>query len=832
LVFRQTGLKPGDLKTAKVAACCALAFSLIGTARKPVPGRVPIPLLFTENVSARRAPLLAQLRQTAGIYGLGQYGDAADRFGSLRGAALEAGDVYVAARATGNLGACQFALHEYDPALRSFLEAHRLADRAGDASYTAVLDVNIASLYSEMGEPEAAAQWIEGSLSRMSGEDRRQHLPKLLIQLAIVRARQDRMPEASELFRRGTEAADRAGDLELYALGWNRLGEELLKRGSLAQAETALLEAFRVRKLHRLDLELSYRNLGRLRLAQGDLASASALLDRAVELADRPFPPLPAWDVYHSRGRVRLAQGRLREALDDLRIAARLARAWRWSAPAYDAANTGAEGMIEQVYSALVEAGNRLYLETGDAALIRETFEAEEENRAGSLREILFGRRADAANVAASGVALERLQREEAQALRTRDARAQDAVRATRAEIVRAQALPEASPHSATTGLLERTRAALDSHTALLSFHLGDSVSWMWALDRDGLALHVLPPRQRIESQIQAATRAIREDSTESGPAGANLYRTLFGPLDARFRRRTRWLLALDEGLFDVPVAALLESTRPRPVYVAERRATVVIPGAGYWLETATRPTAGQPSPVFLGVGDPIYNGADPRLPHRRENAATGWLSPLRLFTASPPRAAAGLVLPRLVASGEELEDCARAWDGETILLRGAGATRRNLAEQMRRHPAVVHFATHVLESAERPACGLIALSLTDRQEAELLTPFEIAHWRTGAGLIVLSGCYSAQGAALPGTGLRGLTRAWLTAGARAVVSSRWPTPDEDGPLFQALYRNLRTGRPADPGQALRTAQLEMIRSGGGHARPRYWGAFFVIGGP
>ena len=252
---------------------------------------MPIPLLFTENVSARRAPLLAQLRQTAGIYGLGQYGDAADRFGSLRGAALEAGDVYVAARATGNLGACQFALHEYDPALRSFLEAHRLADRAGDASYTAVLDVNIASLYSEMGEPEAAAQWIEGSLSRMSGEDRRQHLPKLLIQLAIVRARQDRMPEASELFRRGTDAADRAGDLELYALGWNRLGEELLKRGSLAQAETALLEAFRVRKLHRLDLELSYRNLGRLRLAQGDLASASALLDRAVELADRPFHP-------------------------------------------------------------------------------------------------------------------------------------------------------------------------------------------------------------------------------------------------------------------------------------------------------------------------------------------------------------------------------------------------------------------------------------------------------------------------------------------------------------------------------------------------------------
>ena len=781
--------------------------------------------------SARRAPMLARLRQGADIFGAGRIGEAESYFESLRREALAAEEDDVAARATGNVGGCQFALHQYQPALRSFLEAHRLADRAGDASYTAVLDVNIASLYSGIGELEAAAQWIEGALERVSGKDRRDHLPQLLIELATLRARQGRMPEAAELFRHGTDAADRAGDLELYAIGWDRLGEEFLKRGDLAQAEAPLLEAYRVRKLHRLDLEGSYRNLGRLRLAQGDLASASALLDRAVELAARPQGPIPSWDVYHFRGRVRLAQGRFREALEDLRIAARLARAWRWSAPPYDAARTGAEGWLDQVYSALVEAGNRLYLETGDPALIRETFEAAEENRAGSLREILFGRRAAAGDAAASWKALDRLQREEAEALRTQDPHAQDAVRATRAEIIRLQAVPDAVAQPATTGLLKRTQATLDSHTALLSFDLGDSVSWLWALDRRGLALYALPPRQEIESQIQAVVRAIREDSTDPGPADANLYRTLFGPLASRFRHKTRWLLALDEGLFDVPVAALLERARPRPVYVAERRTTVVIPSAGYWLETATRQAAGQPPPVFLGVGDPIYNAADPRLPHGRRNAGTGWLSPLRLFTASAASAAAGLVLPRLVASGAELDHCARAWDGESILLEGAGATRRNLADEMRRNPAVVHFATHVLESPERPAFGMIALSLTEKKEAELLTPFEIAHWRIDAGLIVLSGCYSAQGAALPGTGLMGLTRAWLTAGARAVVSSRWPTPDEDGPLFKALYRNLRTERRADPGQALRAAQLDMIRSGGWHAQPRYWGAYYVIGG-
>jgi CHAT domain-containing protein len=163
-------------------------------------------------------------------------------------------------------------------------------------------------------------------------------------------------------------------------------------------------------------------------------------------------------------------------------------------------------------------------------------------------------------------------------------------------------------------------------------------------------------------------------------------------------------------------------------------------------------------------------------------------------------------------------------------LLKGSTASRNSLAEQLRRNPAVVHLATHVLESSERPSYGLIALSLTARREIELLPPYEIAGWRTNAGLVVLSGCHSAQGAELPGTGLLGLTRAWLMAGAHSVISSNWATADESGALFGALYRNLSGERSHAPAAALRAAQLEMIRSGGWRAKPSYWGAYFVVG--
>jgi tetratricopeptide (TPR) repeat protein len=804
-----------------------------------------------DEAPGRRAPSGALSGEASRLFQAGRYQEALQRFEAARMMAVKALMPREAARARGNIGACQFALHQYRPALQSFLEAHRQAEAVNDRSAAAGLDANIASLYTELGELDAAAEWIQGTIKRLNATDR-SNLPQILIQLGTLRARQNRMPEARQLFSEGIAAADRAGDLNLYAIGWNRLGEEYLKRGELARAEAPLLEAYRIRKLNGLALDVSYRSLGRLRLEQGDLTSAAALLDRAVDLSTQAQGGIPTWDIYHYRGRVRMAQGRLRDAMGDLRIAVRLARDWRWNAPRDEPSRMGTEGWLELVHAALVEAGNRLYLETREPALIRETFEAAEENRAGSLRAVLSrGRWADPSGLPpAYWEALARLQRAEVQALRTRtlfnrdvinqhvinqhvfnqDAGSEETIAGVRSELVRMELALGPAVGPLPSSLLERTRQALDDDSALLSFQLGDRISWLWALDREGLALYALPARAEVEAQSQAAAHAIREDAAEGGDGPARLWRTLFGQLATRFQRKTRWLVALDRGStladsqgrftagglpFEAPLAALQDGSRQPPAYVAERHAIEIIPGAGYWVEAGSR-TRQLPEPVFVGVGDPIYNTADPRLP------------PLPPGARPPSKPA--LMLPRLVGSGAELDACARSWQGERLLLKGADASRSNLAEQLLRNPAVVHFATHVLESSERPSYGLIALSLSARRESELLPPYEIAGWRTNAGLVVLSGCHSGQGAEIPGTGLLGLTRAWLMAGAHAVISSNWATRDESGALFGALYRNLSGERGGSPAAALRAAQLEMIRSGGWRAKPSYWGAYFVVG--
>jgi tetratricopeptide (TPR) repeat protein len=486
-----------SLKRPKIAAYCLVAFSLIGGApRNRLIGNSP-ERRRAMKPSGRLAELRASIDHGGELYRQGRYQEASELFQMIFAQAQAASLPYAAGRALGNLGGCQFALHQYQSALRSFLEARRLSEIAGDSGVVAVWDANIASLYYVIGEFEAAGEWTRRSLVHISGRDRAEHLPKLQIEMASLRALEGRTSEARELFRQGIDGADRAGDLDLYAIGWNRLGWELLKHGDLTGADAALLEAYRIRKLHHLPLDSSYRSLGRLRLAQGDLSSASTLLDRAVETITapalsngQPQTLTPTWDVFYSRALVQMARGQFADALADLRIAQHLGRAWRWSAPASESLQIGAEGMLDQVHSTLVEAGNRLYLETHDPALIRETFAANEENRAVTLRALWKSAKRGAGSSALPDAppeyweALNRLQRAEVAALKKGDT---TDLAASRAELIRMETSLGGEFRPLPEDLPEATRRKLGLDTALFSYHLGASISWVWALDSEGL---------------------------------------------------------------------------------------------------------------------------------------------------------------------------------------------------------------------------------------------------------------------------------------------------------------------------------------------------------
>jgi CHAT domain-containing protein len=232
----------------------------------------------------------------------------------------------------------------------------------------------------------------------------------------------------------------------------------------------------------------------------------------------------------------------------------------------------------------------------------------------------------------------------------------------------------------------------------------------------------------------------------------------------------------------------------------------------------------------FVGVGDPIYNTADSRWQDRTTSSLfSRWFSQKPLRPAEPS-------LARLPGSGREIQACSRSWSSSEAptLLSGAAITRVRLEEVLSSHPAVLHLATHVLQPMAQRELAIIAIGLDARGQPDFLTPDEIAAHVYRPGLVVLTGCSSGQGKALPGVGLFGITRAWLLSGAQAVVASHWPTPDESGELFQQFYRAYPAGlnqiSSAGAATALRSAQIAMLHAGSWQARPSYWAGFYVTG--
>ena len=820
----------------RLLVCLFLIMLLAGTLVRPVPPPRTPPLATRSRKTARTEKLTAQYQQSYKVFRTGGFREtvALDEQGYRD--ALRAGEPKIAAQFLNGLASCRFALHQYREALQTYLQARKLAEDSGDNITAEKADFNISSLYSRLGQMDAATEAIGRAMARLSGPERRAQLPQLLTHLAALQFGQGRMLRAIDLYRQGIAAADRAGDLEMCALAWNDLGYGYLEHQQLPQAEHALLEAYRMRKLNHLrSVESSYRNLGVLRLEQGDLRSASVLLDRALALSRKSGSLRPNWEVYYARGRVRLQQNRLQEALDDLRIAASLARNWRRDSLTDDATRVSAENIVQKVHSALVEAGNRLYFATHQPALAQETFESAEANRAASLRALLAEPRDWRRNLPAEyWETLRKLEAAQVELLRSPGAPASPAeelVRQLQGALVQWESRAGSTTDVELPDLLEHTRRSLGPDAAFFAFHLASPDSYLWALSRESFALYRLPPAKEIGALVARFTKAVRQGGADAQPAGARIFRMLFGQLDPAFRKKPRWLLALDAQLFELPFAALIEDTRARcPVFLAKRHSLQITSGAA--MLSPASPQRSRFAGPFVGVADPVYNMADPRWKASQPAPLLGFFT----ARAGDSAAADDLHLARLAGSAREVAGCAAAWSGSRtpVLLEGASASRQRLQAALNDHPAVLHFATHVLHSSVDSSRGagseLIVLSLTYGGQHEVLSPVEIATWNLDGALVSLSGCSSGSADALPATGLMGLTRACQAAGARAVVASRWPTPDDAGALFLSFYRYLRAAPQAGPAVALQHAQIDMLRSCTWRSNPLYWSAYFVTG--
>jgi len=142
-----------------------------------------------------------------------------------------------------------------------------------------------------------------------------------------------------------------------------------------------------------------------------------------------------------------------------------------------------------------------------------------------------------------------------------------------------------------------------------------------------------------------------------------------------------------------------------------------------------------------------------------------------------------------------------------------------------------IHLAVHAIANETRPErATLVLLSDPSHDEDGFLQASEIVQLPLNADLVVLSACDTAVGPLEGQEGVSTLSRAFLLAGTRTVVSTLWSVQDETTLyLMKVFYRELTRNKSVP--DALATAKRTMLKTfGPTKAIPYYWAGFTIEG--
>lgn len=194
--------------------------------------------------------------------------------------------------------------------------------------------------------------------------------------------------------------------------------------------------------------------------------------------------------------------------------------------------------------------------------------------------------------------------------------------------------------------------------------------------------------------------------------------------------------------------------------------------------------------------------------------------------------------------SAAELRTAEGALGAGSDIVTGAAFTdeavmaRRDLADFR-----ILHFATHGFVTAPRPQCPARPALLTsfgDDQSDGLLSFKEIYDLHMDADLVLLSACDTAGRATVAatreagvttggGSALDGLVRAFIGGGARSVLASHWPAPDEYDATERLISSLFKVAPGTSIGEALERGQVALMNDPA-TSHPFYWAGFVLVG--
>jgi CHAT domain-containing protein len=374
----------------------------------------------------------------------------------------------------------------------------------------------------------------------------------------------------------------------------------------------------------------------------------------------------------------------------------------------------------------------------------------------------------------------------------------------------------------------ERTVPALAAGTVLVSYWLGSESAYAWAVVPGEMHWVRLASPRVISDQAAAFHRSLRRlvDVPVEGrlQAASTLSGTIIGPLEPWLSPARNWVVIPDGALDYVPFTALLTANAGAQAFIVLHHDVAITPAAWMLDTPLRRPRLSDRGKILL-VADPVYQADDPRLAALRHSSAAAQTSPAR---APDP---AHREYSRLRFSGEEAASIAAQFpSGEIDELTGVDATRERLLALDWSQYRFIHIATHGIVDAQVPELSSLMLGSYDaRGEVadRAVRVADVSLQTLTAEVAVLSACETALGTEVRSEGLVGMSSTMLARGARAVVASLWPVPDEvSAHLMTEFYRHMLR-ESMGPEAALATAMRSTI-SREASADPALWAAFQV----
>ena len=793
------------------------------------------------GASAGALQLLAVSAEIRALFGAQRYQDGIE----LAERHLEAARALPSPRAEAQLlylaGLCEILLERNDAAVGYFTRALPLQRSLNQPYELAATLHNLAAAHQVLSNCRDALQAAQEALAIRStlADPPRQAISQLSVAKAHVCSGDAQA--ALDEYHAVIPQWQRLHDTRNEAASWNDVGVVLTSLGAFAEARDALASAQRLREAAHDDAGRAETlvNTGNLRLMQHDYKGALAGYEAALAIPEAGEYQRRIGYALEGKAEALFRLGQRAEVNELLhrsvatlqQVGDRLGEAFTWqmlgeaenSIEDLTRTATLAEAAGDRALQAVaLTAAARMEFQAHDAAAARRDLQhalplieaARADLTNPQLRISFLATRRDAYEL------LVRLLTQEKGAGRDWQAFAVSERAHARALLDEMGAAPGVLGEVAS--LDEIRSQALDAHTVLVEYFLGEQQSWGWFVSSTAFQRFELPGRATLDglvSRYRASLTARNVRNPGESPEGRalrlknadaetermarELSHTLLGPLEARSGDLR--LLVVDDG-----------SLRLAPFATLHRKGEVVmVPSASVLVQSRRTRAPETANTRMLLLADPVFSADDERVSTRSAAAASAQTYPRLTESRQEARDIAALLPARNVV--EKLD-----FDASPEALRGAAG----------RDFGVIHIAAHTVLDSRRPELSGIVLSLVNRKgEAErgILRLRELYDLRLQTGLVTLSACETGIGKEAGGEGMLGISHAFLYAGARRVVASLWKVEDTaTATMMQHFYRAIYQ-QHLTPAAALYAAQTAM-RSDPRWAAPYYWASFVLEG--